>query len=70
MTDVVVHGAKTVTRVHWEIIDAKMIMPKSFTIISSICLMVTCCRFGIVVVFQYVIMMNVLCWQAIFDHLI
>ena len=64
MTVVVMHGVKTVTRVHWEILDEKMIMPKLFTILLSLCLMMTFCIFRMVVVFQYVLMINFLCWQS------
>ena len=64
MTVMVVHGAKTVTRVHWEIIDAKEIMPKSFTILSALCFMMNFCGFVMAVVFKYVLMMNIMCCQS------
>ena len=64
MIFVVVYGAKIVTRVHWEILDAKKIIPKSFTMLSALFLMMTYCIFGMTMVFQYVLMMNVLCWKS------
>ena len=53
MTVMVVHGAKTVNYFHWETLDAKRMMPKSFTILWALYLMMTCCRFIMTVVFQY-----------------
>ena len=65
MTVVVVHDAKIVTCVCWEMIDAKNIMHESFTILLSIFFMMTCGIFRMAVVFQYVITINLLCWQSI-----
>ena len=63
MTVVVVNGTKTVTHVHWDMLDAKRIMMKSITLILALCLMMTCFRFIMAAVFQYVLTMNVLCWK-------